>query len=310
VAQESEPLFVVNPASGNGAAGKRWQSIEAQARSLGIAGESVLTTGPGDATRLTRDALAGGRRLIVAVGGDGTVNEVVNGFFADGALVAPEAELALLQIGTGRDTIRTYGIPKQPEKALQVLLDGRSRAIDVGRASFTAPDGSESVRMFANHASCGLSGVIAERANRTSKRLGGTACFMWATVTSFFGWHNVQFRVEIDGEEHDQLANNVLVGNGRFLAGGMRMFPEAEPDDGLLEVLVWGDVTKLDLTLAMHRLYRGTHLTHPKLQVARARRVRVSMDPPLPVELDGEQPGSAPISFEVVPGALKLRVPA
>jgi len=307
---ESEPLFVVNPASGNGAAGKRWQSLEAKARSLGLAGESVLTTGPGDATRLTRDALADGRRLIVAVGGDGTVNEVVNGFFADGAPVAPEAELALVQIGTGRDTIRTYGIPKQPEKALQLLLDGRSRSIDLGRASYASRDGGETVRMFANAASCGMSGVIAERANRTSKRLGGTACFMWATITSFVGWHNVPFHVEIDGEEHSQLANNVLVGNGRFLAGGMRMFPEAEPDDGLLDVLVWGDVTKLDLARNMHRLYRGTHVGHPKLQVTRARHVRVSMDQPLPVELDGEQPGSTPISFEVAPAALRLRVPA
>src|SRR5436189_5927885 len=116
----AEPLYVVNPASGNGGAGKRWPAIEAAARMLGLGGGHVLTAAPGDATRLTREALRDGRRLIVAVGGDGTVNEVVNGFFEDGQPIAPGAEVALVQIGTGRDTIRTYGIPKQPEAALRL----------------------------------------------------------------------------------------------------------------------------------------------------------------------------------------------
>jgi diacylglycerol kinase (ATP) len=279
-------------------------------RSLGLTVDHVRTAAPGDATRLTREALRDGRRLIVAVGGDGTVNEVVNGFFDDGRQVAPDAELALLQIGTGRDTMRTYGIPKSAEGALRLLIDGRTRTVDLGRATFTASDGTPATRLFANAASCGMSGVIAERADRTTKRFGGTASFMWATVTSFFGWHNVPFDVELDDDVRTLTANNVLVGNGRFLAGGMRMFPGAEPDDGLFDVLVWGDVTKLDLALTMHKLYRGTHTTHPKLLLARARHVRVTMEQPLPIELDGEQPGRTPIEFDVLPQALRLRVPA
>jgi YegS/Rv2252/BmrU family lipid kinase len=301
-------FFVVNPACRNGAAGRRWPGLRERARSLGVLAGEAVTTAPGDATTLTRKALHDGHRLIAAVGGDGTANEVVNGFFEDGVPIAPDAELAMVAIGTGRDAIRTYGIPKSPQQALELLRDGTGRRVDVGRATVGQGD-ARAVRMFLNAGSCGMSGVIAERATRTSKRFGGTATFMYATVAAFFGWHNVPFRVELDGEERTVLANNVLVGNGNFVAGGMRMFPQAAPDDGLFEVLIWGDVTKVDLALAMHKLYRGTHMDHPKLQVARVRQVRVTTDEPLPVELDGEQPGTTPIAFVVIPGALLVRVP-
>jgi YegS/Rv2252/BmrU family lipid kinase len=232
----------------------------------------------------------------------------VNGLAASGA-AGPE--LAILPFGTGRDTIRTYGIPKRADKALALLRGGSTRTIDLGRATFRASGGGEGSRWYINIGSCGLTGAVAARAERTSKRLGGTPSFLFATVTTFAAWRNVPFTVQVDDEPPIELvANNVICANGRAFGGGIKVCPQAEPDDGLLDVLVWGDVGKLDLALNLPRLYRGTHLGHKKVTVLRARRVRVEPSRPLPLELDGELPGTTPATFEVVPAALRLRVPA
>jgi diacylglycerol kinase (ATP) len=267
----------------------------------------VFTKAGGHATELAATAAADGRELVVAMGGDGTVNEVVNGL-APGGTGGPE--LAILPFGTGRDTIRTYGIPKRAERALELLRVGRTRTIDLGRATFRAAAG-EGSRWYINIGSCGLTGAVAERAERTSKRLGGTPSFLYATVATFAGWRNVSFRVQVDDEPPLELvANNVICANGRAFGGGIRICPQAEPDDGLLDVLVWGDVGKLDLALNLPRLYRGTHLGHRKVTVLRARRVHVEPDRALPLELDGELPGMTPATFEIAPQALRLRVPS
>ena len=155
-----------------------------------------------------------------------------------------------------------------------------------------------------------MTGAVAERANRTSKRFGGTPSFVWATLATFVEWQNLRLRVEVDGSEHELVANNVICANGRYFAGGMKICPEAEPDDGLLDVLVFGDIAKGDFIRNLPKLYRGTHLPHPKADTYRARRVRVEPERPLPIELDGEQPGLTPVTFEIVPSALRLRVPA
>jgi len=157
---------IVNPAAQNGAAGKRWPRLAARAGELGIELESVFTEAPGHATELARAAAADGRALVCALGGDGTVNEVVNGLAPTGA-AGPE--LAILPFGTGRDTIRTYGIPKRAERALELLRSGSTRTIDLGRATFRTPSG-EGSRWYINIGSCGLTGAVAERAERTSKR--------------------------------------------------------------------------------------------------------------------------------------------
>jgi YegS/Rv2252/BmrU family lipid kinase len=297
---------IVNPAAQNGAAGKRWPGLAEHARTLGLGLEVAYTEAPGHATELARAAAADGRELVAALGGDGTVNEVVNGLAPSGA-AGPE--LAILPFGTGRDTIRTYGIPKQPKRALELLRNGRTRTIDLGRATFQTPAG-EGSRWYINIGSCGLTGAVAARAERTSKLLGGTPSFLYATVATFAAWRNVPFRVTVDDQPPLELvANNVICANGRAFGGGIKVCPQAEPDDGLLDVLVWGDVGKLDLALNLPRLYRGTHLGHRKVTVLRARRVHVEPAQPLQLELDGELPGTTPATFEVAPGALRLRVP-
>jgi len=233
------------------------------------------------------------------------VNEVVNGL--DGP---SEVELAVIPRGTGWDFVRTFGIPRDLDGAIDVALDGAVREIDLGKATYRTWAGAEAHSTFANVASAGISGAIARRANESSKALGGKVSYYWSTLAVFFGWQTGEMRVTVDGESRSGRMIDAMVCNGRYLGGGMMMCPDAEPDDGLLDVLLIGDVTKRDLAFVLPKTYKGKHLPHPRLEVLRGKVVSVESAEPLPIELDGEQPGTTPARFEILPRALRVRVPA
>lgn len=299
-------VFLVNPAASNGSTGRRWPEIAHQAAGVGLEGDALISEHRGHLGELAREAVLGGAGLLVVVGGDGSLHEVVNGL--DGLAETPP--VALIPRGTGGDFVRTFGIPDDVAGAARVALEGETRAVDLGRVTYRAWDGHEDAALFANVASAGMSGAIAQRANDTSKALGAKASYLWATFAVFAGWSAVEMRLTVDGETRSGPMFDVIVANGRFFGGGMKMCPDALPGDGLLDVVTIGDVTKRDLVLTMPKIYRGTHLPHPKAEAFRGRMVAVETDEPVPVELDGEQPGTTPARFEVLPGALLLRVPA
>jgi diacylglycerol kinase (ATP) len=254
--------------------------------------------------------VAGGATLLVVVGGDGSVNEVVNGIAGAEGVGAQRVEVGVIPRGTGWDFSRTFGIPRDVEQAVSVVLRGTTRELDAGLVTYRTWAGSEARSHFANVASAGISGAIAKRANEASKALGGKIAYYWSTLAVFVRWQTGEMRVSVDGETRAGKMIDAMVANGRFLGGGMMMLPEAEPDDGLFDVLLIGDVTKRDLAFTLPKAYKGKHLPHPRLEVLRGRVVTVDADEPLPIELDGEQPGTTPARFEVVPRALRLRVPA
>jgi YegS/Rv2252/BmrU family lipid kinase len=305
----STVAFLVNPASANGSTGRRWPEIAHRAGEAGLVGEALLSERPGHLSELAERAAAEGAELVVVVGGDGTVNEAVSGLMRVRERGDEPPELAVLPRGTGTDFVRTFRIPTRLDDAIAVAQGGRTREIDAGRVEFKAWDGSDATAWFANVASAGMSGAVAQRANTTSKAMGGKASFLWATLAVFRTWKPTQMEVDVDGESRARLMYDVIVANCRFLAGGMHMTPEASPDDGLFDVLLIGDITRTDLALTLPRVYRGTHLPHPKAELLRGRTVTVRSTTPLPIELDGEQPGTTPARFQVVPGALRLRVP-
>jgi diacylglycerol kinase (ATP) len=243
--------------------------------------------------------------LLVVVGGDGSVHEVVNGVAGTSG-----AEVAVVPRGTGWDFSRTFAIPRDLDRAIDVVLNGAVREIDLGLVTFRTWAGEEGRAYFANVASAGISGAIAKRANETSKALGGKISYYWSTLAVFARWQTGEMRVSIDDEIRGGRMIDALVANGRYVGGGMMMCPQAEPDDGLFDVLLIGDVTKRDLLMTLPKSYRGRHLPHPRLELIRGRVVTVDAEEPLPIELDGEQPGTTPARFEVVPKALRLRVPA
>jgi diacylglycerol kinase (ATP) len=258
----------------------------------------VLSEFPGHLAQVAGEAADS---LLVVVGGDGTVNEVVNGVAGTGA------EIAVLSSGTGEDFGRTHGIPERFEDAVRTVLEGETRKIDVGRVQLEAGE----TRFFANVASAGMSGAVARRANAMSKALGGRVTFFYALMREFVAWQNTTVAVELDdGTRREGRLHDVIVANGRFHGGGMKLAPNAAQDDGVFDVVTIGDVDKLDFLTTAPKLYSGRYLAHPKVELLRSSTVVISAAEPLPLEVDGEPIGTTPARFEVVPAALRLRVPA
>jgi diacylglycerol kinase family enzyme len=187
---------------------------------------------------------------------------------------------------------------------VRVAAGGTTRTIDVGRVEH-----SRGVRWFANVGSVGMSAAVAQRANGMSKALGGKATFFYALTRVFLEWQNTPVTVELDGSRHEGRMHDVIVANGQWHGGAMWLAPEAQPDDGVFDVVLIGDVNKRDFVTTAPKIYKGTYLAHPKVELLRARTVAVDAPERLPIELDGEQVGTTPVRFEVVPRALRLRVP-
>jgi YegS/Rv2252/BmrU family lipid kinase len=258
----------------------------------------VLSEFPGHLAQAARESAGS---LFVVVGGDGTVNEAVNGVARTGA------EIAVLPCGTGQDFGRTHRIPSSFEDAVRVALGGETRTIDLGRVELE--DGAS--RFFANVGSAGMSGAVARRANAMTKALGGRTTFFYALTREFLAWRNTQVVVELDGDVRREGAlHDVIVANGRYHGGGMKLAPDAGQDDGLFDVVLIGDVTKLDFLTTAPKLYSGRYLSHPKVELLRSSAATIDAAEPLPLEVDGEPIGTTPARFEIVPSALRLRVPA
>ncbi len=306
-----QTVVVVNPASANGRTGKRWPELAARLRARVDAFDVLFTEAPQQATSLTRAALEGGARRVVSVGGDGTHNEVVNGFFRAGEAIAPEATLSIVPTGTGGDLRRTLGLPNDALEAID-LVGQRPVTCDLGRLTYTAGDGSTAERLFVNIASFGVSGLVDKLVNTSSKALGGKASFLIGVGRAAIRYKNQRVRLTLDaGEPFERTLYNGVVANARFFGGGMKVAPDADPTDGLFDVVVMGDLGTLDLARGLPKLYAGDHLGLPKIELHRARRVYAEpVDPEdeVLIDMDGEQPGRLPATFDLLPGALRLCV--
>lgn len=307
-----EILVIVNPASGGGSTGKRWERLAGTLLAAGLKFETALTTRPAEATEIARRGIREGRRIIAAAGGDGTLNEVANGFFANGEPIPTETALALVPLGTGGDFRRTFDLPQGAARVAGLLVRGQTRVIDAGRARYRGHAGGEEVRAFVNIADAGIGGEVVDLVNRSSKRLGGDLTFMLASVRSLLAWRNKPMSVDVDGEKRELKAQQVVAANCRYFGSGMHVAPMADPSDGLLDFLLIGDLGVMENVRGLSKIKAGRHLEdgNPKWEVLRGRRLEVSSPERVRVDLDGEQPGFLPASFEVVPAALNLVVPA
>src|SRR5690606_13162560 len=308
-------VLVVNPSAQNGQLGRRWAELAAELRRELDSFEEAITEAPGDATRLTREALDGGADVVVAVGGDGTINEVVNGFFDGDRPLRAGAAFGVLPFGTGGDFRKAVPIPTDTRQAARILAEGHARTIDVGHISLTGDDGLPQTRIFINIASFGMSGLVDEYVNRSSKRLGGRLSFLLASARAGLRYQNQRVRLIFDGDEagaSDHTVNTVAVANGRYFGGGMFIAPGAELDDGQLDVVSMGDLGKLELLRHGRKVYSGGHMGLDKVSHRRARTLRAepAAGEQVRLDVDGETPGTLPATFRVLPGALRLIAPA
>lgn len=302
-------FFVVNPQSANGATGKRWAELSATiARTLSDCGVE-FTRGPMDAARLARTAIKAGYECVVAVGGDGTINEVVNGFFEDGKVINPMATLGVLPRGTGGDFRKTFDWSLDAAEAIKRLSTPQSRALDLGRVDFLGHDGQPQARYFANICSFGVSGLVDEEVNRTSKAFGGTLSFMWGSLKALSKFRDQKVRVQFDDQESELLSLTTLsVANGKYFGGGMKVAPEADVCDGWFDVVIWSGYDIKDFVLRSKGLYSGAHVNWPGTRVLRARKIVAESDETVLIDCDGEQPGRLPCTMTMLPSAIRLKV--
>lgn len=299
-------VLVANPTAGKGAVARRLPDIRRALTDSGLSHRVFTTTEPGDATRATREALLAGETFIVAVGGDGTVHEVVNGMFEDGRPIAPQPILGVIAAGSGSDFIKTFGLPGDVSRACGHLAGENVFAIDVGKVTFSDRDGATAVRYFPNIAEVGLGGAVVARAARLPRFFGRSRYFFgfWLSLPTF---RRFEVTIEAGPRPFHGGAYNVVVANCQFYGGGMRISPKSWPSDGLLDVLVMTG-PKSDSFTTLPKVYRGEHLPHPNMQELKARTVKVEADRPLPIEADGEILGTSPATFEIVPKAIRVKV--
>jgi diacylglycerol kinase (ATP) len=286
---------VLNPAAGRGRAARLRPRIVEAIRALGLPERIVQTTAPSEATRLAARLASEGVDVVVAVGGDGTVNEVAAGLVAAGRQTA----LGVIPAGRANDFVRSLGPRISLEGEFASFLRDPPTPVDLGRA--TLADGRS--RIFVNAAGVGLDTAVAERS--TDTRLpGATLPYLWAIGSALLHHRNVEMSIDIDGEEIAGRFCSAIVANGRYVGGGMKYVPEADLGDGMLDLALVGDVGKAELIRHVPKLYRGTHVTHPKFSLYRVRRVCIRTAVPLGAQLEAELFGTSPVVFTVEPGAL------
>jgi YegS/Rv2252/BmrU family lipid kinase len=267
------------------------------------------------AARIAASALSEGYDHIVAIGGDGTVSEVVNGFFRKGEPINPDAVLGVVMTGTGGDFRKTFGVAPGIDNAIARLAKAIPRRIDVGRIQFVDDEGHPRMRYFDNIASFGMSGEVARTVNRAkvSKLFGGTFAFAWNSLMGMLRYRNKPVRLKVDSVFDAVInASTVAICNGRYFGGGMKMAPEAEPDDGLFDIVMITDTHVGEMIKSMKSIYSGEHVNDPKVRVVRgqtviAAPVEETRGRPVYLDVDGEAPGRLPATLQIMPRALTVR---
>ncbi|HET6478213.1 MAG TPA: diacylglycerol kinase family protein [Dehalococcoidales bacterium] len=295
--------LIVNPAAGAGKTARKWPHIMARLQSIDLRFDYDITEAPGHARELAKDAVARGYELVVSVGGDGTINEVVNGLYDTGSIA--DVRFGIIGTGTGGDYIRTIGIPRAPLEACQCLKEPRKVTVDVGVVEYLSDD--ETVRrLFVNFAGMGFDAEVVKATTQKYKTLNATVSYLAGLLSSLLFYKNKTVTLNVDGEAIQEKVCTVLVSNGKYGGGGMFAAPEADISDGLLDVLIIGDLSKPDLLWSLPRVYRGTHLTHPKVTLKKVREIEIRSGDSVSLQADGELLGGLPARFYVLPSLLNV----
>jgi YegS/Rv2252/BmrU family lipid kinase len=294
---------IVNPAAGAGKTAKKWPQIMVLMKSLGLDFEHDVTEAPGHAIELAKSAAKKGYEIVVSVGGDGTIHEIVNGLYEAGG--GTNVAVGIVNTGTGADYIRTLGLPRRYKEACKCLLSPSRRTVDLGVVEYTK-DGQRKKRLFVNFAGIGFDAEVVKATTEKFKALGDMPSYLMGLFSTLMSYENRDVSIIVDGEHGERRICTILLNNGRYGGGGMMPAPNADPGDGFFDLVIIDDITKPDLIMSLPRIYRGTHLTHPKVTLMRAREVEITPTLTSAVQADGELLGEAPARFSVLPGALSV----
>ena len=299
-------MVIVNPNAGKGKGRKDWQKISSILKKYGISYKEMFTERKGHAIELSKAAINDRYRKLLCVGGDGTLNEIVNGSFIQKACPTKEITLGLIPVGTGNDWGRMFGIPHDYEGAIKIIDEGRHMLHDIGTISYYNGD-IRGIRYFINIAGLGFESVVVKRTNaQKDKGRSGKAIYFYNLLMSLLSYKNTRAEISIDGSKYFADIFSLNVGNGRYCGGGMRQTPEAIPNDGILDVTVIKSMGKLEIILNLNKLYNGTILDHPKIDGYKGKNVIVSTDETLFADADGEHLGHTPVEFNIIPSGINI----
>jgi diacylglycerol kinase (ATP) len=294
---------IINPAAGANSTTRKWPGIQSLLKSLGLVFEFQFTEGRGHGIELARKATEDGFPNLVAVGGDGTVHEVTNGIMQTENPL--KTRMGIICTGTGSDLARTLGISHDVAQACSSLKSGRSRLIDIGLVKYRSK-GKPAERYFVNGAGIGFDATVVEATEKAPKFLGDLS-YLLALLRTFLTYRNkpVTFRLGEKAPESARLLS-LVVANGQYFGGGMRIAPQAQTDDQSFDIVALGNFSKIELIRNLSKVYKGAHITHPKVRIVKDTRLQVESQHRMLVQADGELLGEGPASFELLPGALCL----
>lgn len=303
--------LILNPKAGGSSARRKLVEIQRALTAEGLDHDVRETRGPGDAARLVFEARDEGVSCIGVVGGDGTLNEVSQGYLDSSGNPLAGPDLAVIPAGTGGDFRRTFGVGDDARRVAAQLRSSVPKPLDLGILELEGDNGEPVRRAFVNIASFGLGGLTDRIVNESPKWMGGRAAFFVGTLRAMASYRNAPVRVLLDGKLHlEAPILNVAIANGRYFGGGMMIAPEADPHDGLFDVVALSDLTRARaIALAAH-IYRGSHIGQPGISVARAKVVEAEplrRGEPVLIDMDGETPGRLPLRARIAHGALRIR---
>ncbi len=300
-------LCIVNPVSANGRTRKNWPLIEAFLKKLGLEFTVAYTTHAGDAIKIAQNGLAQGYNRLVAVGGDGTLHEVINGLYSEKDKDETDAVLSFIPMGTGGDFARMFSLSANPQEVYKMLTAGREHSIDIALGTYTNWEGERESRYFINVADIGIGSHTVYHVNRNSKVFGGFWSFLLAGLYSLLTYKSQNLTIRLDGVDiYQGKSNMVVISNGSYFGGGMKIAPHAQLDDGLLNITIVKNLNKYELLKHLPGIYSGKHITEPKIDFLLGKKVEITSTEDLLIEFDGETPGMGDLQIEIVPQALKL----
>jgi YegS/Rv2252/BmrU family lipid kinase len=302
----NEWLVIVNPNAGTRKGQKDWKEIASHLGRVNLKFDAFFTKGIGDATRIAKEKIEAGYRKIVVVGGDGTLNEVVNGIFLQKAAATTDIVLGIIPIGTGNDWGRMYGIPSDYKKAAEVISTLHTTIQDAGVAKYSNGD-HEITRYFINAAGMGFDAEVVRKTNIDKAHgKGGFLIYLKNLIASLIGYHAQNVVVDVDGQQRKGSIFSLSVGICKFTGGGMMQAPDAMPNDGLLDITIIRSISRLEVLRNIPRLFNGTIGKNPKVELLQGKAVNVYGESKIYLEADGETLGHSPLHFSIIPLSVNI----
>lgn len=304
---------IINPYSANRSTAKQWAAKSAFLKEKIGHYDAEFTTKAKEATSITQEALKDGYEQIIVVGGDGTVNEVVNGFFENDKPINLDAVLSVIMTGTGGDFRKTADISKNITESITQLATGKIKKIDIGKLTYTTIKGNQETVYFDNVASFGASGVVVDvvnnsRISRMTKKISGTVAFAISALYAILIYKNKKIQLKIDGELHSDLKIRlVAIANAKYFGGGMKIAPAAKLNNGLFDIIVFKNMSRTRMILDNHLVYKGTHIEKENILTFTGKKIVATSDEEVLLEADGELLGKLPATFEIIPSVINLK---